>query len=136
MNDDLFDYSDMGEAWVHFTKCARGYFARLIQQKKRTDPKITLKVKTLKHPDYAARLMYVLSFFSENELDTKRNHPSEFDLDWAMLMAKPSAVSSAKHTLKQLMKIGMIEEIKDDDDDFRFEPGGDTNPTTEFDFDQ
>lgn len=134
--DEIFDYSDMGEAWVHFTKCARGYFARLIQQKRQEDPDISLKIRAIKYPDYAARLLYILSFFTESEFDTDNTHPSEFDLDWAMLMAKPAAVSTAKYTLKQLIQVGLVEEITDEQDEKPpMKPGGDTNSNTEFDFD-
>ncbi len=145
MSDELFDYSDMGEAWVHFTKCARGYFARLVKKRASTDdPDMPRKVQMLKYKDYCARLMYVMSFFSPttHEVDESggRLH-SDFDLDWAMMLAKPSAVSTAKIALKQLIEIGMIEAIAelDVDEPKRLPPGpivgGNTNPDTEFDFD-
>ena len=134
MNDELFDYSNLGESWVYFTKCARGYFARLIQQKKSEDPDISSKVKVLKYVDYAARLMYVLSFFADQEFGPE-TAPSEFDLDWAMLMAKPASVSTAKLTVMQLMDIGFIEKVEEVDDNPPGEHGGNTSPNTEFDFD-
>lgn len=139
MNDEIFDYSDMGEAWSDFTKSARAYFARLV--KKRTlgdDPEMIDKVAGLTYKDYCARLMYIISFMpDENDVYAG----VDFDIDWAMILAKPTSVNTAKMSLKQLIHIGMITEIEEDSDIKTLPPknnmndGGSTNINTRFDFD-
>jgi len=110
MNDELFDYSNTGEAWVDFTQCARAYFTRLLHKISKKDPDILDRAQMMKHKNYCARLMYIMSFFMDNE-----DEKNEFDLDWAMVLARPSSIPEAKKALKELMKVGLIKSIKRND---------------------
>jgi len=148
MDKGPFQFETIRNAWDYFTKSARVYFARLIRQVSQEDPDIRKEVKNLENRDYCARLLYILNMWS-SEGDTDN---SEFDLDWAMLMAKPMSAKLARKALNDLIHLGLIETDDDEYEPFHDDrnksnhprqglgpvppkPGGDTNSDTEFDFD-
>ncbi len=152
MDKGPFPFETVHKAWDYFTKSARVYFARLIRQISQEDPDNGLQfrkqVKALENRDYCARLLYILNMWA-CEGDTEN---AEFDLDWAMLMAKPMSAQLARKALGDLIHLGLIET---DEEPFFDEGrtdtnnrphsqqqpprpptrGGDTNQDTKFDFD-
>lgn len=147
MDKGPFPFETMHKAWDYFTKSARVYFARLIRQISQEDPDIRKQVKVLENRDYCARLLYILNMWSA-EGDTE---DSEFDLNWAMLLAKPMSAKLARKALNDLIQLGLIDTDDDGYEPFHDDrnksnyppkpsqrppkPGGDTNSDTTFDFD-
>ena len=157
-NNEPFPFHTTKEAWDYFTKAARMHFAKLIRQIGENKPSIRAKLKFLKNRDYCARLLYVLNMFA-----FEGNDEGEFDLDWAMLLAKPLSSAQARQSLQDLVDLGLMGtlelDIEDETMDERPGPdgegdrknrrllsdgkkrtppgksGGDTSPSTQFDFD-
>ena len=109
-NNSPFPFRTIKEAWDYFTKAARMHFAKLIKQGMDKDPTIRLGIKNLKHRDYCARLLYVLNMFA-----FEGDHEGEFDLDWAMLLAKPLSAKQARQSIRDLMELGFMGEIEVDE---------------------
>ncbi len=101
-----FPFNTTKEAWDYFTKAARIHFATLIRQIKDMTPETKTKLKFLRHKDYCARLLYILNMFT-----FEGDHESEFDLDWAMLLAKPLSASTARESLADLIELGLMGSI-------------------------
>jgi len=150
-DDSPFPFRTIKEAWDYFTKAARIHFTKLIKQCIDEDPSIRQKIKTLENRDYCARLLYILNMFA-----FEGDHEGEFDLDWAMLMAKPMSAAEARKAIHDMIQIGLmgefdLEYIDDNEDTIpgqlrqdetqkkRTPPrknGGNTSPNTTFDFDE
>lgn len=153
-NRGPFPFHTTKEAWDYFDKASRLHFVRLIRQEAEHDPEIKAKAKLLRNADYCARLLYILNMFAY-----EGDQRSEFDLDWAMLIAKPLSADQARRSIQDLMDLGLMTEIHDvernislDGSDeevggsieeiqrqrrgFRRGVGGDTTADTQFDFDE
>jgi len=146
MHKKPFQFRTMKEAWDYFTKAARIHFAKLIRTIAKSRPQLRRDIKSLKYHDYCARLMYILNMWAL-EGDKK----AEFDLDWAMLMAKPMSADQARKSVNDLVRLGLMgrnntngrrfthtDETPDATDDKKRPPekGGETNRDTRFDFDE
>jgi hypothetical protein len=152
-NEGIFPFENMSEAWEFFTKCARGHFAKVLKKKAQQDLEFASKIRGLRYKDYCSRLMYILHMCA-SPLDTP-DFDAEFDMDWAMILAKPNSVAMAKKAVIQLIDLGLIHEIEpggfnpQESGDSHPpktergkkapklppEDGGDTGPRTQFDFD-
>jgi hypothetical protein len=152
-NRGPFPFHTTKEAWDYFDKASRLHFVRLIKQEAEHNPEIKDKAKALQNRDYCARLLYILNMFAYE------GDPSgEFDLDWAMLIAKPLSADQARRSIEELIDLGLMAEVHDiernislDGSDevsgsaiediqrarrgFRKGSGGNTNRETKFDFD-
>jgi hypothetical protein len=109
-NDSPFPFRTIKEAWDYFTKAARMHFAKLIREVAKESPEVRQKVKFLPNKDYCARLLYILNMFA-----FEGDHEGEFDLDWAMLIAKPLSASQARKSIDCLIDLGLLGEIEVDD---------------------
>ena len=142
-----FPFHTIKEAWDYFTKASRIHFAKLIRQVASNSPEIRTKIRLLKNRDYCCRLLYILNIFA-----FEGDHEGEFDLDWAMLLAKPLSASQARKSLHDLIELGLMGTIElddldlDDDEPRRLydgnqnrtppsKNGGETSSGTKFDFD-
>lgn len=129
-----FPFHSTWEAWGFFNKAAKLCFDRIIDQETVNNPDLLSKIKILKNADYCARLMYILNMFTyEGNID------SEFNLDWAMIMAKPLSASQARQSLSDLINLGLITKIKYNENIQRPKISDDTRSKnytdTHFDFD-
>lgn len=106
MSHKAFPYDSMLAAWDIFDKVANACFERLLEQEAEVDPEILIRVKAIRNRDYCARLMYILNMFAY-EGDEK----SEFDLDWAMLWARPLSAKQAAESLTDLVNLGLMTEV-------------------------
>lgn len=128
-----FDYEDLDEAWVDFTKSAQKYFVSVLKSKAKEDPDIIKKAKKLKYREFTARFMYILSLLAPREGDVA-------NLDWAIVLARPPTVGEAQEALKEMVAIKIIN-IGDEHigpvakKAHPPENGGDTTPETKFNFD-
>lgn len=105
-NSKAFPFQTMMEAWDVFDQVAEACFIRIVEQQAKIDPDLLLKIKILRNKDYCARLMYILNMFAyEGDQD------GEFDLDWALLLARPLSAAQARQSLEDLVKIGLMTEI-------------------------
>jgi hypothetical protein len=152
MHRGPFPFQTTKEAWDYFDKAARLHFVRIVKADSENNPEIKDAVHTLRNRDYCARLMYILNMFA-----IEGNDDSEFDLDWAMLLAKPLSADQARRSINDLIGLGLmtkveyverdiepyeVDESSDETDEeiqrarrgFRRGPGGNTNANTEFDF--
>jgi hypothetical protein len=148
-NDTPFPFHTTKEAWDYFTKAARMHFAKLVRQVGENKLSIRSKLKFLKNRDYCARLLYVLNMFA-----FEGDHEGEFDLDWAMLLAKPLSAAQARQSIQDLTELGLMGtlelDIEDEQENMeqrrllsdgkkRTPPtksGGDTSSGTKFNFDE
>ena len=131
MDENIFNYSNMVEAWTDFTKAAREYFVKMIKTvHETTDASIIHKSKFLSNRDYCARLMYLMYLLSTSGVSMT----SEFDLNWILLLAKPNSVKSVRQSVHELMELGLIKQFELEKLDDIID-GGDTNQDTEFNFD-
>ena len=146
-----FQFRTLKESWDYFTKASRIHFAKLIRSLAKSRPKLRQEIKSLKYHDYCARLMYILNMWAH-----EGDRGSEFDLDWAMLMAKPMSADQARQSLNDLIRLGLMGrnnkhgntqkdtpgtlDFFNDEENHRTnekgEPGGNTGPSTRFDFDE
>jgi len=147
MNDSStpFPFNTTKEAWDYFTKAARMHFAKLVRQVSKNKPAIRSKLKFLKNRDYCARLLYVLNMFA-----FEGDQEGEFDLDWAMLLAKPLSANQARQSIQDLTELGLMGILELDiennheqkllsDGKKRTPPaknGGDISSGTKFNFDE
>lgn len=131
----------MKEAWDYFTKSARIHFAKLIRALSKEHPQLRADIKSLKYHDYCARLLYIINMYAY-----EGNKSGEFDLAWAMLIAKPLSANQARQSVRDLIELGLMTEMEDEVDEepkksnepTRNTPpksGGNINPETRFDFD-
>ena len=111
MENVPFPFRTTREAWLHFTKAALINFVQLIKQEEKHIENLREKIKALEYRDYCARLIYLMDMFSQDDgtIDT------EFDLDWAMLVAKPLSAKQARQSLRDLIQLGLIHETEQKD---------------------
>jgi len=144
-NERIFPFDSVGHGWKEFTKYARIHFARVIRQASQIDPTIREKVKKLRNRDFCARLLYTIDMCAS--LDDNSVLQGEFNIDWALLFARPSSISQARQAVIDLIGMGLIEEIVDgkrnnqdntDGANDRGKPdgGGNVGPQTSFDFEE
>ena len=148
-----FPFRTTKEAWDYFDKAARMHFVRLIRQEAINNPEIRQEAKVLPNAAYCARLLYLLNMFAY-----EGDQAGEFDLDWAMLIARPLSASQARRSIDDLISLGLMaeapnvernisldepdERLEEDSEDlytkrrgFRRGDGGTTTSETQFDFD-
>jgi hypothetical protein len=150
MSKGPFPFQTTSEAWEHFNGAARMHFIRLLKQEAEHNPDIKEQAKALHNKDYCARLLYILNMYAH-----EGNTSSEFDLDWAMLMAKPLSASQARRAIDDLIAMKLItrapdierniklderntkldETTKEYRQGFKRGRGGKENRKTKFDFD-
>ena len=152
LNNNPFPFQTIKEAWDYFTKSARMHFAKLVKGIVEESPEARQQIKALKHKDYCARLLYILNMFA-----FEGDHEGEFDIDWAMLIAKPLSAAQARKSIMDLISIGLMGEIEETPDQpkrltdgspnnelpnnhtKRHPPaksGGEVGPETDYDFDE
>ena len=140
--EELFPFKNIPHAWREFTKYARMHLARVLRQAMKIEPSIKDKFIKLKNKDFCARLLYIIDMCA-NPDSTEALH-SEFNIDWALLFARPSSAVQARQALKDLVQLGFIEQINDENEGTDFGTsengpnldGGDAGPRTDFDFEQ
>lgn len=136
MSHKAFPYNTLLAAWDVFDKAANLCFNRILEQEAEVDPDILIRVKALRNRDYCARLMYVLNMFAYSS----NNEHSEFDLDWAMLLARPLSARQAAESLTDLVNLGLMTEVTHGiernvyRDSNNLPEGMDGYPDTKFDF--
>ena len=147
MHNGPFPFLSVKEAWEYFNKAARLHLAHIIRKLSKEQPDLKHQFKMLKHKSYCARLLYLLAMF---ELDGECE--SEFDMDWAMLLAHPMSADQARRSINDLTKLGLLSPIANEENTKhtatggnrrsvrgkRTPPtksGGDTSRNTRFNFD-
>ncbi len=150
-NQGPFPFRTTKEAWDYFDKASRMHFIRLINQESNENPDIKEQAILLRNKDYCARLLYILNMFAYQGDDS-----SEFDLDWAMLIAKPLSADQARRSIKDLIGMKLMTEVeniernieldnRNDKSSRTVQPfdrrsaggaGGETNHETKFNFDE
>jgi site-specific DNA-adenine methylase len=136
-----FPFNSLKEAWDNFDGAAQNYFIALIKQESKNNKELINKIKLLKNPTYCARLLYILNMFAATGI-VLEDKSVEFNLDWAMIMAKPFSVRQARQALQDMVELGLMEEIKSEDIKSNYKKiektkhdGGNTNSNTKFNFD-
>ncbi len=150
-NKGPFPFRTVKESWDYFDKASRMHFIRLINQESNENPDIKEQAILLRNKDYCARLLYILNMFAY-----QGDNSSEFDLDWAMLIAKPLSAEQARRSINDLIGMKLMTEVKniernieitrrDDENNGGTQPlpnriiridGGETNNETKFNFDE
>ena len=99
-----FPFQTTKHAWDMFDKAAEICFQRLLIQESLVE-----QAKPLRNRAYCARLMYILNVFAH-----EGDHEREFGIDWAMLLARPMSAHQAQSSLDDLIKLGLITDIEED----------------------
>lgn len=103
--DSPFPFLTIKEAWEYFNRASRLHLANLVRQRLKDKPEQRAQLKKLRNKGYCARLLYLLTMF-----ELEGDEESEFDIDWAMLIAKPISAQQARRSLNDLIALELLDE--------------------------